>query len=79
MDPEKKPAAGGSTQQERRIPNTDMQPEDAGTSRSGNEDDDARAAATESATRQTSKTEQESGGDHRKSGGDRRDEGGERR
>lgn len=65
MDPENKPAAGGTPQQERRIPNTDMQPEDAGTSRSGNEDDDARAAATESATKQTSKTDTESGGKDR--------------
>ena len=63
MDPEqKKPAANQPPQQERRIPNTDMQPEDAGTSRSGNEDDDARAAATESAAKQTSKTDTESGG-----------------
>lgn len=60
MDPEKKPAAGGQPPQER-TPNTDMQPEDAGTSRSGNEDDDARASATEPATRQTSKTDAESG------------------
>ena len=65
MDPEKKPAANQPPQQERRIPNTDMQAEDAGTSRSGNEDDDARAAATESATRQTSKTDTESGGEGR--------------
>jgi len=61
MDPEKKPAAGGQPPQERRTPNSDMQPEDAGTSRSGNEDDDARASATESATRQTGKTDAESG------------------
>jgi len=61
MDPEQKPAANQPPPQER-IPNTDMQPEDAGTSRSGNEDDDARAAATESATKQTSKTDTESGG-----------------
>jgi hypothetical protein len=64
MDPEKKPAADGQPPQERRIPNTDMQPEDAGTSRSGNEDDDPRAAA-ESATKQTSKTDTESGGKSR--------------
>lgn len=60
MDPESKPAA--QPPQEKRIPNSDMQPEDAGTSRSGNEDDDARAAATEPATKQTSKTDTESGG-----------------
>ena len=65
MDPEKSPAATQPPQQERRTPNTDMQAEDAGTSRSGNEDDDARAAATESATRQTSKTDTESGGEGR--------------
>ena len=63
MDPEQnKPAANQPPQQERRIPNADMHPEDAGTSSSGNEDDDARAAATESATKQTSKTDTESGG-----------------
>lgn len=62
MDPEKKPTADQPPQQERRTPNTDMQPDDAGTSRSGNEDDDARAAATEPATKQTSKTDTESGG-----------------
>ena len=62
MDPEKKPAANQPPQQERRIPNTDMQPEDAGTSRSGNEDDDARASAAQSVAKQTSKTDTESGG-----------------
>ena len=65
MDPENKPAANQPPpQQQRRIPNTDMQAEDAGTSRSGNEEDDARASATatQPATKQTSKTDTESGG-----------------
>lgn len=58
MDPEQKPAAGGEPQQ-RRIPNTDMQPEDTGTAESGNEDE-GRAAA-EAERKQGGKTEQESG------------------
>ncbi len=62
MQPEQKPAAGGEPQQGRRVPNTDMQAEDAGTAESGNEgNDDGRASATESSMKETSKTDAESG------------------
>lgn len=54
-DPMQKPEAEAS---EARTPSTDMQPEDAGTPASGN---DARGTAAEAATRQTSKTQHESG------------------
>jgi hypothetical protein len=62
MEPTEKPAAGGEAPQEKRVPNTDMQPEDSGTEESKGEQSDAgRGTAAEGAMKQTSKTEQESG------------------
>lgn len=61
MDSDKKPAAGGEPQQGRRIPNTDMQPEDAGTEQSGNESEKDRGSASEDAMKQTGKTDAEAG------------------
>ncbi|TFZ02359.1 hypothetical protein EZ313_13910 [Ramlibacter henchirensis] len=61
MEPDQKPAAGGEPQQGRRIPNSDMQAEDAGTAESGNEDE-GRSSASESAMKETDKTDKESGG-----------------
>lgn len=63
MDPEQKPAADGEPQQGRRVPNTDMQAEDAGTAESGNDSDkeEGRGSATESSMKETSKTDTESG------------------
>ncbi|HET6827678.1 MAG TPA: hypothetical protein VFH35_03280 [Ramlibacter sp.] len=54
-DPMHKPEADAS---EARTPGTDMQPEDVGTPASGN---DARGTAAEAASKQTSKTQHESG------------------
>lgn len=69
MEPEQKPAAGSEPQQGRRVPNTDMQAEDAGTAESGN--DEGRASATESSMKETSKTDAESGGGRTESGSSR--------
>lgn len=54
-EPARKPQADAS---ETRTPSTDMQPEDAGTPASGNS---RRGTPAEPATRQTSKTQHESG------------------
>lgn len=46
----------------KKTPNTDMQPEDAGTADSGAGEDAGRGTAAEGAMKQTSKTDSESGG-----------------
>ena len=62
MEQEHKPAADGEPQQGRRIPNTDMQPEDAGTADSGNDEaPSARPTPAEKAMKQESRTDSESG------------------
>lgn len=63
MEPDQKPGAGaGDAQQGGRTPNTDMQAEDAGTADSGNDQAEADSGtAAESATKQTDKTDAESG------------------
>ena len=65
MSPNTEPRAPAHKPQpdasEPRTPGTDMQPEDAGTPASGNSVNSGRGTAAEPATKQTSKTEHESG------------------
>ena len=59
QDKENRPAGG--TEKPRKTPNTDMQAEDAGTADSGANEDTGRGTAAESAMKQTSKTDHETG------------------
>jgi len=64
MNSQQKPVAanpaGAGTDASSKTPNTDMQPEDAGTPESGNEEG-SRGNAAETAMKQTSKTGNEKG------------------
>jgi len=62
MHPEPTSGGAGAPEPPPRTPNTDLQPEDAGTPESGAQEDGARGNAADKALKQTDKTDPEAGG-----------------